>query len=81
MPGTATNLRELVCLRSMPSTRVGIRLAAANGGIKMDGLFLATVFAIGILCAVAITVVACLKPETSDTHRALDASESHALTH
>jgi hypothetical protein len=45
----------------------------------MDGLFLAAVFVVGVLCAVAITVVGCLKPESSDTHQALDASESHAL--
>jgi hypothetical protein len=50
----------------------------------MDGLFLVAVFVIGILCAVAITAVACLKPESSDTLQALEANESHsleALTH
>jgi hypothetical protein len=47
-------------------------------------LFLAAVFVAGILCAVAITAVACMNPEGSDAHQALDACESHsleALTH
>jgi len=50
----------------------------------MDGLFLAAIFVVGILCAVAITVVGCLKPDGSDTHQAVDTSDSHtldALTH
>ena len=48
----------------------------------MGTLFLAVVFVIGMLCAVAILAVACMNPEGSDAHQA--ARESHpleALTH
>ena len=43
----------------------------------MDALFLVIVFVIASLCGVAIMAVACVDPEGSDAHQALDAHESH----
>ena len=45
----------------------------------MDSLFLIVAFAIGIVCAVAITAVACIRPKTSGAYQAADVHESHAL--